>query len=129
MKTSASAIFMALDHTGDWVRDSAEPMLLDDPGHVLVPADAPMVAMVAPNVALLQGAHWYRTFKISGCTRAGSSGVGLLLLAVLCSVCCSTPKLERSAGLALRACSGGQPTMAVAENETEGIAIQPGRTT
>jgi len=56
--------------------------LLDDPGHVQVYADTPMVTVIASSVTLVQGAHWYRVFKVPLPVRDTRVVLGQLVLFV-----------------------------------------------
>ncbi|WP_306914382.1 hypothetical protein [Rhizobium mesoamericanum] len=56
--------------------------LLDDPGQVQMYADTPMVTLLASRVVLMQGAHWYRLFKVPLPVRDTHVVLGQLVLFV-----------------------------------------------
>ncbi|SEH69022.1 hypothetical protein SAMN05216228_10065 [Rhizobium tibeticum] len=54
--------------------------LLDDPGHVQVYADMPIVTVLGLGIALVQSAHWYRVFKVALPVRDAHVVLGQLVL-------------------------------------------------
>ncbi|WP_208249858.1 hypothetical protein WGT02_16920 [Rhizobium sp. T1470] len=54
--------------------------MLDDPGHVQVYADTPMVSVIGLSIALVQFAHWYRAFKVPVPFRDANVVLGQLVL-------------------------------------------------